>query len=872
MRTGVGVGCIIEFVAKFKYGNGFASAMHRVTGATWTAAAVGLFAVFMVAGFAFGTIPLTHSAAGPAAASSARSTTHAAPSIAPAGSYATSINLTLISPVDYSTVSVPTNVTFSTNITAGAISSSATKVWVNVTGAGIDASLVSGKNFTINTSAVVVYNNNGILYSNYTWSAPLNAANLGCSKASCADVIPGGGTAVLVNVTVLENGASFGGGWASAMTAEDLVLASTFAYAGLSTIAPYSEVPLPATVTVWTNISWGATTNATTNVTLWWENATAVSPTEIASWIGAVNTTNATTDTSSSIGFAGTAGGIYWSYATWTAVLNQTTLGCSTATCNTTFGQGIEGYLTVVVNENGTSVGGTGWTGDQIADNSTNWLGTTFASGGDSNYPADYQGLPFTGTGWLNISYSPSVANGNSTITGFVQVWDLNTFTLLKTLSANSSVNTTNSAGFSLIPYWAGSIDGPGIPYVNYTWSLALSTSNLGASFPYDPIAVILNLTVDGSGSSVGGVNTTITPGAPYAVLYDDVVLAANPTTVAQVFPALPGYVPVYEPYTQTINITTNTAINATTVSMTANIIDETLTAELGVLDVVSSTSIAIADNVSSYAFPISSVALTCSTPVCVYLSQLGYAPGATDVYALNVTTVVDGIGGPTNGTIAMAYDQSSFFAIFAPVSAVLTSPNPGPIIPPGNVTVSVTYSGSFISGVLLDIYSPTGALVFAQSFTSSGQNATWLATSPGTYTAAVIVTTAYTTPQYFNASLTIAKVPKIYVNSTQYTNSTLIPGLSAAGAGTLLLVIGLIIGMIVALLLGRAVWGGRQAPQSPQPWESQGAAGAAGAAGGAAAGSTTGAGGTNVCSVCGKAFGSPEELAAHQKSEHGME
>jgi hypothetical protein len=186
-------------------------------------------------------------------------------------------------------------------------------------------------------------------------------------------------------------------------------------------------------------------------------------------------------------------------------------------------------------------------------------------------------------------------------------------------------------------------------------------------------------------------------------------------------------------------------------------------------------------------------------------------------------------------------------------------------------VTVSVTYAGSFVASVLLNIYSPTGALVFSQSFGASGDNATWVVTSPGTYTATIIVGTAYQAPSYFNATLTVNKEQRIYVNSTSYSNSTLIPGLSAAAAGTLLLVVGLLIGMVVAFLLGRAVWGGRQNPQSPQPWENQAAAGGAGAAGGAAAGSTA-AGGTNVCSVCGKSFATPEELQAHAKSEHGME
>jgi hypothetical protein len=100
------------------------------------------------------------------------------------------------------------------------------------------------------------------------------------------------------------------------------------------------------------------------------------------------------------------------------------------------------------------------------------------------------------------------------------------------------------------------------------------------------------------------------------------------------------------------------------------------------------------------------------------------------------------------------------------------------------------------------------------------------------------------------------------------------IPGLSGASAGTLLLLVGLIIGMIVAFVLGRAVWGGRSSTTPPQQWqgkEGEGAAAGAGAGAGAGGGGAAAAG-TNVCSVCGKSFATPEELSAHASSEHGMQ
>ncbi len=844
--------------------------MHRVTGATWGAVAVGLFAVFLVAGLVFGSIPISHSAPGASAspATPSKAATPATPSIAPARTYQTLITVGFTGPVAYYNP-VPTNLTFYTNITFGAISSSTTKVWVNVTGPGIDADMVSGVNFTLNASAVSVFNNNGILYSNYTWSVPLNAANLGCMLTSCGDKIAGANY-YDAQVSINENGASFGGGFASTTQTDYVILVSTWTTAYITSIAAETNVAVPATVTFWTNTSWGATTNATTWIELWTYSENNGSYYQVASWVGGVNSTNVTNDTSSVVTFSGYIGAIYYSNATWTMLLNQTTLGCTTATCNTTLGQGDWNELYVEVDQNGTSVGGSGWTGWFNAYSNWYYLGTTLASGGETNYPNEYQALPFLGTGWLNVSYAPSLAASNSTYTGYIDVFNTETDVLLVNLSANHAINTTNSDGFSLIPTWAGTIDGPGVSYVNFTWSLNLSTSNLGADVPYAPLYVLLNLTINGT--SAGGVNTTISPGETVVGLYGYVTFTATPTTAAVAFtPLLPGYVPVWEPLSQNFTLTVqNAAINATTTTILATIIDETVTAETGVLDAVSYTYVTVVDNQTQYTFPINTIVMTCSTAVCVALSQLGLAPSPTDVYALNITAEVDGVGSPTNGTIAYAYYQSSFFAIFAPVSAVLSAPNPGANISPGNVTVSVTWAGSFVATVVLDIYSPTGALVFSQSFSSaSGLNATWVVTSPGTYTATIIVGTAYEAPQYFNATLTVNKEQRIYVNSTSYENSTLIPGLSAAAAGTLLLVVGLLIGMVVAFLLGRAVWGGRQNPQSPQPWES---ATAGGAAGGAAAGSTAAGGGTNVCPVCGKSFATPEELHAHEKSEHGME
>ncbi|MCI4321619.1 MAG: hypothetical protein L3K05_04860, partial [Thermoplasmata archaeon] len=54
--------------------------------------------------------------------------------------------------------------------------------------------------------------------------------------------------------------------------------------------------------------------------------------------------------------------------------------------------------------------------------------------------------------------------------------------------------------------------------------------------------------------------------------------------------------------------------------------------------------------------------------------------------------------------------------------------------------------------------------------------------------------------------------------------------GLSAAATATILLVVGLFFGLIVALVLGRMMWGGPMQPASPQPWSpTQGSGGSSG-------------------------------------------
>jgi hypothetical protein len=887
--------------------------MHRVSGGTWSAVGVGLFAVFLVVGFGLGTIPLSGHAA-PAASGGSTAARPVAPTHATTNtrSYVPLITVTLLTTVP-ADIAVPFNLSYDVNMTWGTIDNTHTNGTVVINYAD-NASHV-WKTFyitgTVVPANVLTYTLNGIPYSNYVWNFSLDKTTLGCSTASCAGTIPNNDTSYNVTLMVSESGGSANGntwGPAAALpTAFTAGLVVTYVSATLVTPAAITNMadslygmvyaPVGTIVTVDTNISWGATTNATTNFTIAITNATGANLWVLSfnNTVGATEANHAGVNVSSTVTFSGSVGGVPYSAATWMVTLNESTLnnlgaGCNSPSCANKLSSDMVVFA-ITVGENGVPAGGTN-TGYTVAGAGTatqaGLFGSTLYDSTENlaTYPAAYQALPVTISGTVTLSWSWSnltslvlggtASPGNKTFEGsYIDLTYTNNATtdgslagqLFANFSIDNSVNTVNAYGASLIPM-SNQTWGPGVPYnlTVYMWSITLNTSNSGwtsTTVPYLDFNLTAYLNGYGNVSGAWGNRTTIV-----GPIFYYTTLAQYPTTASATFTTpVPGYVAV--PYVQNFTIAvTNAQIDPTTTTVLVNVTD------LPGHTTVSSTAETVAPGQTAYTFTITPAVLVCELPSCA-----GFVPGATDVYSLSVFVGVDGIGTPAgpgavNGTLAQGTLASSFYAITVPLSVALT-PSPGATLTPGNVSVSVVYSGTFVETVSADIYSPTGALVFSNAFGSSGANATWLVTSPGTYKASVVVVTAYPNPTststYFNSTLTVNKVPRTYVNSTSYSNSTLIPGLSPGAAGTLLLVVGLIIGMIVALLLGRAVWGGRQSPTPPQAWESQTGAGAAGAGAGAAAGGTAAAG-ANSCSVCGKSFASPEELAAHQKSEHGME
>ena len=552
-----------------------------------------------------------------------------------------------------------------------------------------------------------------------------------------------------------------------------------------------------------------------------------------------------------------------YSYTTWSMTLNNTTLGCPNVSCNTTLPnqtnvyQGLPTYFYVWVNESGASAGGlVNATGMIPSEPYAVVIGSTLINAGINGGPLPYQPLPYVATGWLNVSWvNPTIAAGvgNASVGGYVQIWDETTASYIGSFTLNNSVNTTLADGVSLMLAWNGTA--AGVPYQNYTWSWDLSAAagSLGANVPYDPLDLIVNVSANGQG--YGGTGQFTGP--------TDVITGTTfvqyPTTASAAFTStFSAYMslPIVVNFTIAVG---NAPINADTTSIVVDVTDLSLANShqpTGAL--ITETIITPADNQTAYTFTVDASTLACNDASCSTLPA--------DSYGVYIYLTVDGSGLPVNGSVATDRISASFFLITTPLSASLVSPASGASVPVGNVTVSVAYLGSYVAGAVLNIYTSTGSLVFSKSMIELipgvPVNGTWFVGQGGVYSYSIVMTTTYlvhnSVTHYFNGTISvISKGGTVYQNSTSYSNQSAISGLSGAAAGTILLIVGLIIGMIVALVLARAVMG-RPATAPPQPWESK-----PGGAGAAA---------PNTCSVCNKSFSTPEELAAHGKSEHGMQ
>jgi hypothetical protein len=244
------------------------------------------------------------------------------------------------------------------------------------------------------------------------------------------------------------------------------------------------------------------------------------------------------------------------------------------------------------------------------------------------------------------------------------------------------------------------------------------------------------------------------------------------------------------------------------------------------------------------------------------------------DTLSWNLWPSIDGTayrgGMNNNGTLFIPLAVSSFI-LFAPTFSVSA---PGTINTVGNITITANYTAQFVTNAVVNVFAPAtlsggaATLVFTASYLHnvSNDNAishVWFAGTAASYFVSFVVTLDYENA-YVNG--TIAVLPAtptgggvIYQNSTVYKNVTggTTPagffGLSPAASGTVFLLVGLIVGILAGLVAARLVMS--SGPAKPaQPWTEKK--------------EET----SNTCSVCGKSFGSADELAAHSKSEHGMQ
>ena len=222
---------------------------------------------------------------------------------------------------------------------------------------------------------------------------------------------------------------------------------------------------------------------------------------------------------------------------------------------------------------------------------------------------------------------------------------------------------------------------------------------------------------------------------------------------------------------------------------------------------------------------------------------------------AVEVTVTDNGVaetGGATQNVYLQTYLPSAGLVAPSPLSAAST----------GNITVAVNYSGDFVTGAKVSIFNATNLLVFTSGVATAGAGAhvgyattPWLASVAGSYSAVINLTGPFGFALFTVPLKIVPAGVTVYINGTTYHNDTLFKGLAASTTATILLVVGVIVGLVVALLLGRMVWANAK-PSSPQPWSS--------------ASSDKSKLKPNECPACHQQFASETELADHTKKEHG--
>jgi hypothetical protein len=430
----------------------------------------------------------------------------------------------------------------------------------------------------------------------------------------------------------------------------------------------------------------------------------------------------------------------------------------------------------------------------------------------------------------------PAVANQSATLTAMGLGGNVSaTFTwspgFLSVCSANSSALGTASCTFDVPTATSYSAMGPHlikandsfghIAYTNFTIVPTLSVQYTSPSSLYMPLNLSLAWTI----STDAAINTNSTT---MWLLVEDLGSAACPYVSA-----------------------TGTVVNP----------------PCPVLDLP--LSYLITNGTSSYSFVLNE-----TTMVSQFYNK-GVLPYATEYSVAVFVSIATGpyVAGIATGAAATSAATIQVYLRTYQVSAVLLSPSTSLGNPTGNISVTVSYQGDFITGATVAIVSQkTGDLVYAASVAVAGVGphvgtggTDWHPTIAGAYTVTVNLTGPENTTLINFLVNVVPAGTTVYVNSTSYTNQSLIHGLGAAATGSLLLVVGTLIGLVVAFLIGRLVWS-KPAGTPPTPWTGEGP----GKEGPGKDKDKPGAKGANECMVCHQSFATEAELKDHQAKVHG--
>lgn len=301
---------------------------------------------------------------------------------------------------------------------------------------------------------------------------------------------------------------------------------------------------------------------------------------------------------------------------------------------------------------------------------------------------------------------------------------------------------------------------------------------------------------------------------------------------------------PLYAPYNSSVSftVTASAAITTSNLKVWVSVLDATAIAYCSAIDL--NSTVVNGTTSQSFSFKLNTTTLA----------------GALANANCNLLADTTGLVATANFTATnqSSTEISTNVLGLEPTTIALVSPGTSTSLGLGNVTFLVAASGQFITGVVVTVVL-NGTVVFNQTLlglvntTDLYGPSVWTAASAGAYAVSITLTTSYGAV-YQNSTLTVTTPGTTTVTSSSWSNTTLIPGLSGAVGGTLLLVVGMIVGMISAWAVSR--WTAAPKPAAPQAWSG----GAQGAAKGA-----------NTCSTCGASFATAEELQAHAKSEHGM-